>query len=91
MERSDSKNSPLRDEPSAAKLAEVPNSVREPEFIVIDDDLALALDGIVRTKMMGATRSEVAIFLLRSYMWSQDHALHNIGACPSAVRCKHCD
>lgn len=66
-------------------------TVREPEVVLIDDDLALMLDGIVRTKMLGITRDEVAKYIIRAYLWQNDHALHNIGACPSAVKCKHGD
>jgi hypothetical protein len=80
-----------RDNPLPEDLAKVPSSVKEPEYILIDDDLALALDGIARTKMLGQTRSDVAMFIMRDYMWKQDGALCAIGACPSAVKCKHRD
>jgi hypothetical protein len=91
MEKSECKSSPPKDAPSAVNLAEVPGSVKDSEFILIDDDLTLALDAIVRTKIFGQSRDQVAQHIIRQYLWQNDRSLHDIGACPSAIRCKHGD
>lgn len=60
------------------------------ELIEIPSELAFILDRIAAAEMLGSNRHEVATYILRTYLWQQDHALHNIGACP-VLKCKHGD